>query len=168
MTRERLAAIEDIRRLKARYFRYVDTKQWDRFDELFTDDAELHVPVNRPEPLRGPAEIAGRVRHGLSEMITIHHGHAAEIEILSADRARAIWPMYDRLMTTTNALGADPDAPGFGPRYEGFGHYTEEYTRGHDGRWRIARSELRRLHLETERHVRDVDVDVFDGPSSPA
>lgn len=166
MTREQLEAVEEIRRLKARYFRYVDTKQWDRFADLFTADAELHVPVNRREPLRGGEEISRRVRQGLAEMITIHHGHAPEIEILSADAARAIWPMYDRLMTTSNTLGADADAPGFGPRYEGFGHYTEEYVRGEDGRWRIARSELRRLHLETERHVRDVDVSVFDRPAS--
>ena len=49
MTRDDLEALEAIRRLKARYFRYVDTKQWDRFGELFCEDAELHVPVNRSE-----------------------------------------------------------------------------------------------------------------------
>jgi hypothetical protein len=157
VTREQLEAIEEIRQLKARYFRYVDTKRWDRFADVFTPDAELHVPVNRPEPLRGADAIAERVRQGLADMITIHHGHAAEIEVLSADRARAVWPLYDRLLTTTNELTRDPDAPGFGPRYEGLGHYTEEYARGEDGRWRISRSELRRLHLEIERHVRDVE-----------
>ena len=162
MSRERLQAIEEIRRLKARYFRYVDTKRWDRFADLFCADAELHVPVNRAEPLRGAPAIAERVRRGLSEMITVHHGHEAEIEILSADRARAIWPLYDRLLTTTNELTVDPHAPGFGPRYEGVGHYAEEYARGEDGRWRIARSELRRLHLEIERHVRDVNPAAFE------
>jgi hypothetical protein len=155
VTRDELQALEAIRRLKARYFRYVDTKQWDRFGELFCEDAELHVPVNRSEPLRGRAAIAGRVRLGLSEIVTVHHGHAPEIELLAPDRARAIWPMYDRLSSTTTELACS-SAPGFGPRYEGFGHYTEEYARGIDGRWRIARCELRRLHLEIERHVRDV------------
>ena len=36
-----LADLESIRQLKARYFRYVDTKQWDRWAELFTDVATL-------------------------------------------------------------------------------------------------------------------------------
>jgi hypothetical protein len=157
-----LEDIEAIRQLKARYFRFVDTKQWDRWGDLFTDDAVLHVPVNRPEPLRGREAIKQRVRTGLSEMITIHHGHTAEIELLSADRARGIWPMYDLLLNMTNELTADPEAPGFGPRYEGFGHYVEEYAKGEDGQWRIASSELRRLHLETERHRRDVDISAFD------
>ena len=40
--------IEAIRQLKARYFRFVDTKQWDRWGDLFTEDAVFHVPVNRP------------------------------------------------------------------------------------------------------------------------
>ena len=155
MTRDDLEALEAIRRLKARYFRYVDTKQWDRFGELFCEDAELHVPVNRSEPLRGRAAIVERVSLGLSEMVTVHHGHAPEIELPAPGRARAIWPMYDRLSSMTTEL-ASSSAPGFGPRYEGFGHYTEEYVRGVDGRWRIARCELRRLHLEIERHVRDV------------
>jgi hypothetical protein len=158
--------MEAIRKLKARYFRFVDTKQWDRWGDLFTEDAVLHVPVNRPEPLRGRQAIIDRVRAGLAGMITIHHGHSPEIEFLSSARARAIWPMYDRLLSGTNELTADPGAAGFGPRYEGFGHYMEEYAKGRDGRWRIARSELRRLHLETERHRRDVDVSAFDSSDS--
>ena len=36
----RLTAIEDIKALKARYCRYVDTKDWVAFRSLFTDDAE--------------------------------------------------------------------------------------------------------------------------------
>jgi len=156
MTRDQLEALEAIRQLKSRYFRYVDTKRWDRFGELFCEDAVLHVPVNRAEPLRGRAAIVERVRRGLSEMITIHHGHAPEIELLGANRARAIWPMYDRLTSVTTELSADPAAPGFGPRYEGAGHYVEQYARGDDARWRFAQIELRRLHLEIERHLRDV------------
>ena len=36
---ERLAAIEDIRRLKARYFRCVDEKDWAQLAALFAPDA---------------------------------------------------------------------------------------------------------------------------------
>jgi hypothetical protein len=150
-----LEDLEAIRQLKARYFRFVDTKQWERWGELFTQDAVLDVPLVRGEPLCGRSAITDRVRQGLTPMITVHHGHMPEIELDGTDRARGVWPMYDRLLSTTNELTAEPAARGFGPRYEGFGHYVEEYARGDDGRWLIARCALRRLHLETERHRRD-------------
>jgi ketosteroid isomerase-like protein len=143
--------IEAIKQLKARYFRFVDTKQWDRWSDLFTEDAVLDVPLMRGEPLQGRDAIGERVRQGLIPMITIHHGHTPEIELDGPERARAIWPMYDKLLRTT----LDTGAPGFGPRYEGYGHYLEHYHKDANGQWRIARCELRRLHLETERHRRD-------------
>ncbi len=151
-----LADVEAIRQLKARYFRFVDTKRWDRFGELFTDDAVLDVPLVRAEPLRGRDAIVAAVSRNLADLVTIHHGHAEEIEILGAGSARAIWPMYDLLLGTTTSL-APPAATGFGPRYEGYGHYVERYERGAaaGGDWRIARCELRRLHLESEQHRRD-------------
>jgi 3-phenylpropionate/cinnamic acid dioxygenase small subunit len=33
-----LEDVEQIKELKARYFRFFDTKQWDRWRGLFTDD----------------------------------------------------------------------------------------------------------------------------------
>jgi hypothetical protein len=158
-----LEDVEAIRQLKARYFRFVDTKQWDRWGELFTEDALLHVPINRAEPLRGREAIVARVRHNLQAMITIHHGHEPEIELLGPASARAVWPMYDLLRWTTTSA-APSGAGAFGPRYEGYGHYLERYAKGDDGRWRIAYAELRRLHLETERHRRDVELTAFETP----
>jgi len=42
-----LAEIGAIRQLKARYFRFPDTKQWDAWRELFSEDfqAEIHGPL---------------------------------------------------------------------------------------------------------------------------
>jgi ketosteroid isomerase-like protein len=158
-----LQDIEAIKQLKARYFRFLDTKQWDRWGEVFTPDAVLDVPINRDVPLRGRAEIVATVSANLDPIITIHHGHMPEIEILAPGRARGIWPMYDLLLrTTTTLVDSGPGAATFGPRYEGYGHYVEQYTKGEDGQWRIAHIELRRLHLETERHRRDVDISSFE------
>jgi hypothetical protein len=36
--------------LKAKYFRFVDTQQWDEIAKLFTDDARLFFPENQTEP----------------------------------------------------------------------------------------------------------------------
>ena len=41
--------IEQIKQLKARYFRLLDTKDWDAFAELFTDDCEHHLPMRVAE-----------------------------------------------------------------------------------------------------------------------
>lgn len=161
-----LADVEAIRQLKARYFRFVDTKRWEEFGKLFTEDAVLDVPLVRAVPLRGREAIVAAVSGNLEPLVTIHHGHAEEVEILGPRLARAIWPMYDLLLRPTSPP-ASGSGTGFGPRYEGFGHYLERYERSDDGVWRIARCELRRLHLETEQHRRDLDLDLT-GISGPA
>jgi 3-phenylpropionate/cinnamic acid dioxygenase small subunit len=44
-----LADIEQIRQLKARYFRFLDTKQWEAWRGLFTDDFTAHVQGPHPD-----------------------------------------------------------------------------------------------------------------------
>jgi ketosteroid isomerase-like protein len=147
--------IEAIKQLKARYFRYLDTKQWERWGDVFTQDAMLDHPANRSEPLRGRQQIVETVSAGLANRVTIHHGHMPEIEITGEGTAKGIWAMYDLL------LGPTPDGRGEA-RYEGYGHYLERYEKGADGQWRIAHLHLRRLHLEIEQHKRDLDLSAFE------
>jgi hypothetical protein len=149
-----LQAIEELKQLKARYFRLLDTKQWDAWGMTFTADAVMEHPANRVEGLRGREAIVSTVRGHLADVVTIHHGHMPEIEILAPDRARGVWAMYDKL------LYADAGASGL-THYEGYGHYLEQYVREADGQWRIAHLHLRRLHLETRRRVRDADASRF-------
>jgi hypothetical protein len=40
---ERLEAIEEIKQLKARYFRCMDTKDWDGFTSVFAPEARMDV-----------------------------------------------------------------------------------------------------------------------------
>ena len=42
-TVERLEAIEEIKQLKARYFRCMDTKDWHGFTTVFAPDARMDV-----------------------------------------------------------------------------------------------------------------------------
>jgi hypothetical protein len=58
------ADIEGIRRLKARYFRLMDTKQWDEWAELFVDEARLRYG---PGHCRAWRESAGRSFAGARE-----------------------------------------------------------------------------------------------------
>lgn len=136
-TVERLASIEEIRGLKARYFRFVDTKDWDGFAELFTDDLQIDFEESTSRPLTKDQFVASVARHFQGAM-SVHHGHVPEIEILDAEHARGIWPMYDLVETPPES------------EYEshtGWGHYTEEYRKV-DGRWLISRTQLTRLKRE--------------------
>ncbi len=139
---EELEAIRRISELKARYFRLVDTKDWDGFRALFTDDATLFFPeTGQAEPL--PVDEAMPMIQDILDGVTsIHHGHMPEIEFLSDDRATGIWAMED-------ILRWPPDrAAVIGQELlHGFGHYHEEYVR-RDGRWLFKALRLSRLRLE--------------------
>ena len=141
---ERLDIIEAVRTLKARYFRFIDTKQWDDFPSLFTEDVEIDVSddvaaigVDRARGRStGRDQFARRVARLLEGVVTVHHGHMPEIDVLDPTHAHGIWAMYDRLQY--------PD----GRLVTGAGHYDEDY-RFDDGAWRIARMKLTRLYITT-------------------
>ena len=145
---DRLLAIEDIKALKARYFRSLDTKHWDAFSAVFTPDATMDVSGEMPARMaddglvRGRDRIADFVRLAVGEVQTVHHGHMPEIDVVSGERATGIWAMEDRLRW-----------PGGGARrtLHGFGHYVETYDRV-DGRWLIASTKLTRLRVDVEMH----------------
>ncbi len=137
-TLEQLTAIEQIKSLKARYFRFVDTKAWDEFEALFTPDAPLQIAEARPEPFT-PRELTDLLRNHYGRCVTVHHGHMPEIELQGPDHASAIWAMNDQRFFESD----DPSAP-FASAL-GSGHYHETYVRMTD--WRIASLRLTRLRL---------------------
>lgn len=149
-TMEALAEIEAIKQLKARYFRCMDTKDWPGFRELFTPDAVFDVrgalESPRPDtsydepPIVGIDAIVSYVSSGLASLISVHHGHMPEIEVLAPNEARGVWSMSDILV-----------APKGGPFriLRGFGHYRETYRKS-SGEWRIATLRLTRLLVQTD------------------
>ena len=83
---EQLLAIEEIKQLKARYFRCMDTKDWDGFAAVFAPDAVLDVTGETGTDegiVRGNELIAEYVRGHVDPVTTVHHGHMPEIEITS-------------------------------------------------------------------------------------
>ena len=147
----RLLAIDAIRQLKARYFRCLDTKDWDGWLSVFTEDATLEFDLavstggrsgEAAPKLVGKATIAQFVPRDLATARTIHHGHTAEIELLDETHARGVWAMDDVVDHGHTVL-------------RGAGHYRETYLKTQDG-WRIASIHLTRIHLEQETRGRIV------------
>jgi uncharacterized protein (TIGR02246 family) len=135
---ERLEAIEAIRRLKARYFRCMDTKDWGGFAEVFAPDAVMDMTSEGSEVTTGSREIAGFVEGVIGDVTTVHHGHMPEIELTSPTTATGIWAMEDKLRW--------PEEAAFGTMH-GYGHYHETYEKV-DGEWRIKTLELSRLRVD--------------------
>jgi hypothetical protein len=131
--------IESIKQLKARYFRLLDTKQWDTWRRQFTDDCR-YDGTSRPYP--GPDEFVAGTRERLQEATTIHQGHMPEIVLTGPDTARGIWAMFDWVeFEETRDTGR-----GVNRGFTGYGHYEEEYRREGDT-WKISFLRLTRLKL---------------------
>ena len=145
---QQLLDVEEIKQLKARYFRHVDTQDWDAFaKEVLADDVRFdivgHIVEGRDAAV---AFVADSLRGGR----TVHHGHAPEIAITGPDTATGVWAMYDYVTL--------PRRDGSTRVIHGYGHYHEEYVRTRVG-WRIRSTTLSRLHEERS---------VVTGPDTPA
>ena len=131
-----LLDIEEIKKVQARYFRFLDTKQWDRIPAIFTDDAHLELDGNKFDD---PTAFVAMMKTVIGEAPTVHHCHMPEIELTGPDTAEAIWAMEDLL-----SFPAAADAP---PGHRGYGHYTETLRRV-DGKWLIERMVLTRTRMD--------------------
>ena len=78
---ERLDAIEEIRLLKARYFRFMDTKQFNLLPALFAPDLQVLTPKGDVY-LQGGEKFAESLRHSLENSVSVHQGFMGEIEII--------------------------------------------------------------------------------------
>jgi hypothetical protein len=113
---------------KADYCRLLDTKQWDQWAQVFTEDVFVDVPESGAPPITTRDDFVWP----LSKLLADVHAPLIEIE---DDTAKVIWAMQDRLIW--------PD----GKKMTGWGHYHEEYRRTENG-WKIARLLLTRLFVE--------------------
>lgn len=140
---EKVEALEAIRSLKARYCRYIDTKQWDRLRGLFGRSARFEGFGSAPDGADADAFVAG-VSARLAKAVSVHHCHTPEIVFLAPDRARGVWAMQDHLeWPEAIRLKEAPEVRGF----IGFGHYEEAYVR-EDGTWKMDFLRLTRLRID--------------------
>lgn len=133
--------IEAIKQLKARYFRFLDTKKWAAWRALFTDDA---IFDGTSKTYAGSDDFCAATSAWLDGAVTVHQGLMPEITLTGPDAATGIWAMQDIVQFGAPIqAGAYRGMTGF----VGFGHYEEAYRRV-DGDWKISRLRLTRLRLD--------------------
>jgi hypothetical protein len=135
---EQLLAREEIKLLKARRDRAVDTKDWDTYLALHAPD---HVSHNDGYARwNGAAEMIANVRKLLGpDIISVHHSHTPEITFESPTKATGIWAMED------NIFWKQGDEEHW---LNGFGFYHETYEL-REGKWLFTSRRLKRTHVRT-------------------
>jgi hypothetical protein len=146
----RLGALEEIRQIKARYFRGVDRSDGDLVRSILAEDCVLDYTGCCTDPKTGedflPAMnvvLRGRdswVSNGLSKagIVSVHHGHNSEVELTSDSAARAIWSMTDRLYMPAGAPFS---------LMTGYGYYHETYEKI-GGVWKLKTLRIERIKVE--------------------
>ena len=81
---ERLEAIEEIRGLKARYFRLMDMKLWDELRDVFCADLKVVTPEGKIYVEGGDA-YAAALRNSLEHAVSCHQGLTGEEEVRKED-----------------------------------------------------------------------------------
>jgi hypothetical protein len=128
--------IEAIKQLKARYFRLMDTKDWEAMRrEVFAHDVVVDTSSSGGGVIAGADPFVAFLREAIGDVVTVHHGHMPEIELTSATTATGIWAMEDMLRWPN------------GMELHGYGHYHETYEKV-DGAWRIKSTTLTRLRTD--------------------
>ena len=144
---ERLVAIEDIKQLKARYYRFLDTKQWDDFEAVFTEDAVMDMRnpdriINTEEGIyRGNQVIRQFAERALGNGTSTDRAFLPENTIISPTEAQGIWAQEDKLTWPPGNINT---------ALEGFGYEHERYEKV-DGAWRIKSTRLARVAVKVTR-----------------
>jgi hypothetical protein len=126
--------IEEIKKLKARYFRSLDSKDWDLYRSVFADDCVVDLRRAGGERYEG-IDAFMAYASTLKIVQSVHHGHMPEIDLTSPKTATGVWSMEDYNIWEDNSQN------------HGWGHYLETYEKTGD-RWRIKTMKLSYLRVE--------------------
>jgi hypothetical protein len=138
--RQRLQILEDIeaiRQTKYDYFHALDLKHWDELGDCFTQD--IVAEYGRPDwHVEGRQNLVDWLRsnEGGDNYAVSHSSHNPQIRILGPDRATGFFKLHDWVIIEPSIT------------LKGWGHYSDEFTKDEDGRWRIDRLMLDYVYKE--------------------
>ena len=133
-----LIAVEEIKRLKHRYFRSLDLKDWTTFGDCLTEDVRARYgTVAMPEPVHYDSRdgVVGFMTANLgANVVTVHIANHPEIDV-DGETATGSWAFEDTVIATDHNI-----------MIRGAGYYRDEYRRDTDGAWRIAATSYERIY----------------------
>ena len=132
---QQLSDMEEIRILKHRYFRGIDTLNLDLLAGLFTQDIKVEYNGGQYKvKFEGHAQMMEFLANSFhSGAVAMHHGHMPEITITGDNTAKGIWYLEDVF------INLEDDLHTFGTAI-----YTDTYRR-EGGVWKIATTHYDRV-----------------------
>ena len=131
----KLLEIEMIRQLKARYFRSLDTNDWDMFGNCLAEDCTASYGDGK-YTFSGREEIVGFMSANMSAgtFLSMHNGHHPEISVADDGlTATGVWYLQDMILDLQNKV-----------RLYGTGIYSDKYVHGDSG-WQISHTGYTRV-----------------------
>jgi len=136
MVEANLQELEAIKRLKYKYQRCLDTKEWEALRDCFTDDAKAAYSSGKFS-FDGRDAIL-RFLEGAMGADSFHSSHVVsqpEIDFVDERTATGRWCLQDYVIDTS-----------FDMIIHGAAFYEDEYRKGDDGAWRIAKTGYTRTY----------------------
>ncbi|MCB2074182.1 MAG: nuclear transport factor 2 family protein [Novosphingobium sp.] len=132
---DRLLALEDIKLLRAKYCRRIDSHRFSELADILTEDFLLDMsPTGKVlgaevQPLQGRDTIIAMMEQNFAPLkMLLHIVTIPEIEFQDGDHATGVWRQETFIKETR------PDLPGSGLAYA----TVSDTYRKEDGRWLIA------------------------------
>lgn len=146
---QKLNDIEEIKSLKGKYFRCLDSKLWDELETTLSPNIVTSYS-NGKLVFNGPKEVTNYFKSVMpSEQLTLHMGHTPEITIDSETVATGRWYLQDHLIYT-------------GGKYEGLdvqggAFYVDKYEKV-DGKWYILETGYTRIYEESYMREKNIKM----------
>ncbi|SNS70709.1 SnoaL-like domain-containing protein [Sphingomonas laterariae] len=147
-TLQQLSDFEDIRTLKHRYFRAIDTADMALLTDMFTDDIAVEYRGGGYKvKLEGRENMLVFLANSFnSDCAAMHQGHQPEITLTGDDTAEGIWYLEDIFVNVAHRT-----------RTHGTAIYRDQYRRV-DGKWKLARTEYDRVIEFVDTFPADVEI----------
>ena len=124
---QKLRDVIEIMNLKGKYFRCLDSKDWDGLETTFSPNVSTSYS-NGKLSFHGPKEVTNYFKQTMpAEMISMHMGHTPEITVNDDGTAVGRWYLQDNLIFTESS-------PYAGIGIQGGAFYTDKYEKI-DGKW---------------------------------